>query len=49
VAFVVAFAVTGVVAGFIAVKERRRVRAEAAAAEAERMTRGRPGEAEGEL
>jgi membrane protein DedA with SNARE-associated domain len=49
VAFVVAFAVTGVVALFVAMKERRRVRAEAAAAEAERRTPARPGGAEGEL
>ncbi|WP_217914081.1 DedA family protein [Miltoncostaea marina] len=36
VAFVVAFAVTGIVAAFVTVKERKRVRAERAAAEAER-------------
>jgi membrane protein DedA with SNARE-associated domain len=49
VAFVVAFAITGVVALFVAWKERRRVRQEAAAADAERMPGSRPGEAEGEL
>jgi membrane-associated protein len=36
VAFVVAFAVTGLVAGFVTVKERARVRRERAAAAAER-------------
>jgi membrane protein DedA with SNARE-associated domain len=36
VAFVVAFAVTGAVGGFVAIKERRRVRRENAAAAAER-------------
>lgn len=36
VAFVVAFAVTGIVGGFVTVKERRRVRRENAAAAAER-------------
>ena len=36
VAFVVAFAVTGIVGGFITIKERRRVRQENAAAAAER-------------
>jgi membrane-associated protein len=39
VAFLVAFAVTGVVAGFVTVKERRRVRRENAEAAAERATR----------
>jgi hypothetical protein len=34
---------------FVAWKERRRVRAEAAEAEAERRPPARPGEAEGEL
>jgi membrane protein DedA with SNARE-associated domain len=36
VAFVVAFAVTGLVGGFVAIKERQRVRRERAEAEAER-------------
>jgi membrane protein DedA with SNARE-associated domain len=39
VAFLVAFAVTGVVAGFVTIKERRRVRRENAEAAAERATR----------
>lgn len=43
VAFVVAFAVTGIVGSFVAVKERRRVRAERAAAEAERAASPGPG------
>jgi membrane protein DedA with SNARE-associated domain len=45
VAFVVAFAVTGLVGGFVALKERKRVRQEKAAAEAERRTSPGPGEA----
>jgi len=49
VAFLVAFGVTAVVGGFVALKERKRVRKEAAAAEAERRTTGGPGEAESEL
>jgi membrane-associated protein len=42
VAFVVAFAVTGLVAGFVAVKERARVRRERAQAEAERSAAAAP-------
>jgi membrane protein DedA with SNARE-associated domain len=49
VAFLVAFAVTALVGGFVALKERQRVRREAAAAEAERRTTGGSGEAEGDL
>jgi membrane protein DedA with SNARE-associated domain len=49
VAFLVAFAVTAIVGGFVALKERKRVRQEAAAAEAERRTPGGSGEAEGDL
>ncbi|HTI34450.1 MAG TPA: DedA family protein [Miltoncostaea sp.] len=49
VAFLVAFGVTVLVGGFVAVKERRRVQAERAAAEAERRTPAASGEAEGEL
>ena len=45
VAFLVAFAVTGLVGGFVALKERKRVRQEQAAAEAERRTSPGPGEA----
>ncbi len=41
VAFVVAFAVTGVVALFVTVKERKRVKRERAEAEAERAAAGR--------
>jgi membrane-associated protein len=46
VAFVVAFVVTGIVGAFVAVKEKRRVRKESAAAAAERAEAGpqpRPG------
>ncbi|HMO00129.1 MAG TPA: DedA family protein [Miltoncostaeaceae bacterium] len=49
VAFLVAFAVTALVGGFVALKERKRVRQERAAAEAERRTTTAPGEAESEL
>jgi membrane protein DedA with SNARE-associated domain len=49
VAFIVAFGVTAVVGGFVALKERQRVRRERAAAEAERRTTGGSGEAESEL
>ena len=49
VAFLVAFAVTAVVGGFVALKERKRVRLERAAAEAERRTTAATGEAESEL
>jgi membrane protein DedA with SNARE-associated domain len=49
VAFVVAFGVTALIGGFVALKERRRVRAERAAADAERRTPTGPGEAEGKL
>jgi membrane-associated protein len=48
VAFLVAFGVTVLVGAFVAVKERRRVRAERAAADAERRTAAGSGEAEGE-
>ena len=49
VAFVVAFGVTALIGGFVALKERRRVRAERAAAEAERRTPTGSGEAGGKL
>lgn len=42
VAFVIAFAVTGLVGGFVAIKERARVRRERAAAQAERAAGGPP-------
>jgi membrane protein DedA with SNARE-associated domain len=47
VAFLVAFAVTALVGGFVALKERKRVRQERAAAEAEQRTTGDSGEAGG--
>jgi membrane-associated protein len=49
VAFLVAFGVTALVGGFVALKERKRVRRERDAAEAERRTTTAPGEAESEL
>ena len=48
VAFVVAFAVTGLVAAFVTVKERKRVRAERAAAEAERRALDAPPKGSGD-
>jgi len=47
VAFVVAFGVTALVGGFVAVRERRRVRMEQAAEEAERGAAGPPSSTEG--
>ncbi len=47
VAFVVAFGVTALVAGFVAVRERKRVRMERAAEEAERGAAGPPSPTEG--
>ena len=47
VAFVVAFGVTALVGGFVAVRERKRVRKERAAEEAERGAAGPPSPTEG--
>ena len=47
VAFVVAFGVTALVGGFVAVRERKRVREERAAAEEERGAAGPPSPTEG--